>query len=62
MLQNEMLGVCKECGRVVYRGEEAETSPVLICRDCHDRRIAQAETDRPKERGECETKETRAVG
>lgn len=29
-----MLGVCKECGKVVYEGEEANSTP-LICKKCH---------------------------
>ncbi|MDE6676176.1 MAG: helix-turn-helix domain-containing protein [Clostridia bacterium] len=35
-----MLGVCTECGRVVYEGGAAITHPVLMCKDCRDRRIA----------------------
>ena len=33
-----MLGVCKDCGKVVYEGQEGETSPTLICKVCVARR------------------------
>lgn len=36
-----MLGVCKECGRVVNAGEEAQTEPNLICKKCADRKVAE---------------------
>lgn len=36
-----MLGVCKECGRVVNSGEEAQTEPNLICKKCADRKAAE---------------------
>ncbi len=34
-----MLGVCKECGKVVYDGEEMTTSPAIICKACHARKV-----------------------
>ena len=42
--QGKMLGVCKDCGKVVYEGDEGATSPELVCARCVDRRkrIAQA--------------------
>ena len=33
-----MLGVCKDCGKVVYEGEEWLTQPQIICKSCHERR------------------------
>ena len=33
-----MLGVCKDCGKVVYEGQAGETSPTLICKVCVARR------------------------
>ena len=33
-----MLGVCKECGKTVYEGEEATTEPALVCRKCAERK------------------------
>lgn len=35
--EKEMLGICKDCGKVVYRGEEWIVEPV-ICLKCKDRR------------------------
>ena len=35
---NKMLGVCKDCGKVVYEGEEGLTTPVLVCKECVERR------------------------
>ena len=32
-----MLGVCTVCGRVLYEGSEAETTPALICKECSER-------------------------
>ena len=37
--EKKMLGVCRSCGKVVYEGEAALTSPELICKPCHTRRI-----------------------
>lgn len=36
--EKEMLGICKDCGKVVYRGEEWIVEPALICLKCRDRR------------------------
>ena len=33
-----MLGVCKDCGKVVYEGDEWLTQPQIICKPCHERR------------------------
>lgn len=33
----KMLGVCTQCGRVVYEGDEGELSPLLICKECKER-------------------------
>lgn len=37
-----MLGVCKDCGRTVYEGEEATTEPALVCRKCEERKKQEA--------------------
>ena len=34
----KMLGVCKDCGKVVYEGEEGQTSPTLSCKICVERK------------------------
>jgi hypothetical protein len=36
--QGKMLGVCKDCGLVVYEGEEFSIRPELICNDCQQKR------------------------
>ncbi|MDE5721530.1 MAG: helix-turn-helix domain-containing protein [Clostridia bacterium] len=36
--QPRMLGVCTVCGKVVNEGEEAQTSPALICKACTERK------------------------
>lgn len=48
-----MLGVCKQCGRVVNEGDEAQTQPVLICKDC------QARMDEEKREAEKAAREAR---
>ena len=35
--EKKMLGVCTECGRVVYEGEEDSVTPVVRCKECADR-------------------------
>ena len=35
----KMLGVCKECGKVVYEGGEGKTVPYLYCKACNDKLI-----------------------
>lgn len=37
-----MLGVCKECGKTVYDGEEATTEPALVCKKCVERKKVEA--------------------
>lgn len=37
-----MLGVCKDCGRTVYEGEEATTEPALVCKKCVERKKVEA--------------------
>lgn len=38
-IENEkMLGVCKDCGKVIYEGNEGLTAPVLVCKECVARR------------------------
>ena len=45
----KMLGVCKECGRVVNEGEEFSTEPTLVCKKCHEAKIAEAEKKKREE-------------
>lgn len=37
-VQPKMLGVCTVCGKVVNEGDEAQTSPALICKACTARK------------------------
>lgn len=37
-----MLGMCKDCGRTVYEGEEATTEPALVCKKCVERKKVEA--------------------
>lgn len=34
----EIIGMCTECGKVVYSNQAGSTSPKLVCRDCTERR------------------------
>lgn len=36
--EKQMLGVCKDCGKVVHEGEEGLKEPVLVCKECLKRR------------------------
>lgn len=53
----EMLGMCKGCGKVVYRGEEFKTEPQIICKACEQRRRKAAEAKAAEIRREVERKE-----
>ena len=35
--QKHMIGFCKECGKIVYEGDAASTSPI-ICKSCADKK------------------------
>ncbi|MDE7406663.1 MAG: helix-turn-helix domain-containing protein [Clostridiales bacterium] len=35
---NNVIGFCKDCGKLVHDGEEACTTPVIICKQCALRR------------------------
>ena len=32
-----MIGICKDCGKIVYEGEEGQTTPTLSCKICVER-------------------------
>ena len=34
-----MIGVCKDCGKVVYEGEEQENCSPIVCKSCYERRV-----------------------
>ncbi len=55
----EMLGVCKDCGKVVYAGGEGATTPVLVCKECTDKRVQaqKALAEAAKKRAEQKQKE-----
>lgn len=36
----KMIGVCKDCGKMLYDGDEALTVPVLVCKSCQAERLA----------------------
>lgn len=59
--EKKMLGVCKTCGKVVYDGEEAKTTPVLVCKPCveAEKRAAAAKERAEKERREKEKENAR---
>ena len=40
--KREMLGVCKDCGKVLYTGDAGLEIPYLVCKPCVDRRKAAA--------------------
>lgn len=49
-----MLGVCKECGKTVFEGEEDTVEPVLVCKKCAERKrqelkCAEEEENRKKQ-------------
>lgn len=58
-LNGEMLGVCKTCGKVVRKGEEGKTAPVLVCKTCVEaqKRIAAAKAEAAKREEEKKKKE-----
>lgn len=43
-----LVGTCTECGKVVYRGDEAKTEPKLICKYCFER-TEQAENEKRRQ-------------
>ena len=45
-IKPEMLGVCTVCGKVIYKGNEGQTSPTLVCTDCVKRRDRAQEAER----------------
>ena len=48
----EMLGVCKDCGKVVYAGDEALTTPALVCKTCNEERKRQAKIKAERQKRE----------
>ena len=50
----KMLGVCKDCGKVVYEGEEGLTNPELVCKVCVARRKRREEEQLAQARREQE--------
>lgn len=58
-----MLGVCTQCGRVVYEGQEESVTPVIICKDCAERQrmIYKRKQAELKQKKEKEEKEARAA-
>ncbi len=46
--EKKMLGVCKDCGKVLYVGDEGMVSPVLACKACASVRRQKAQAERIK--------------
>ncbi|MBO5480224.1 MAG: helix-turn-helix transcriptional regulator [Clostridia bacterium] len=57
----KLLGVCKDCGSVVYEGDEGLTTPVLVCKECVERRkrLAAAKEAAAKREKEKQAQEAR---
>ena len=41
--KREMLGICKMCGKVVYKGDEWLIEPTILCKKCHERKKKEQE-------------------
>lgn len=56
--EKEMLGVCKECGKVVYEGDEGKLVPYIYCKKCNEKLIRIAkEKEEAKKREEKKARE-----
>ncbi len=54
-----MRGVCTVCGKVIYEGEEGESSPALLCKDCVTRRKLKMEREAAEKRKQQQLEEKR---
>ncbi len=55
-----MIGICRECGKVVSDGEEAEREPHIICKDC-SKRIADEKEKAAKSAAELRRKKAESM-
>lgn len=56
--KREMLGVCKDCGKVLYSGDAGLEVPHLVCKPCVDRRrVAAKAKEAEQKRQEAKKKE-----
>ena len=39
--KKKVIGMCTVCGRMLEEGDEATTSPKIVCKDCHERQVQQ---------------------
>ncbi len=54
--EKTMLGICKECGKVVNSGEEWISEPYVVCKRCHDRKVKQQQEEEKRKKQEAERK------
>lgn len=55
-----MVGVCKECGKVVYEGDVASKTPYILCKDCNTSILARKEKEALRLKEEREKVERKA--
>lgn len=51
-----MLGVCKVCGKAVFKGEEFLTIPSIVCKSCHDREVKEEQRKKAEAKENAERK------
>jgi transcriptional regulator with XRE-family HTH domain len=51
-----MLGVCVECGRTVYEGEEGTLTPKLLCKNCYEEKLRKEKARQEAMKREAERK------
>ncbi len=57
----EMLGVCKDCGKVVYAGGEGKTAPILMCKECVEKHAISEKEARKKKENKRKKEENKRV-
>lgn len=59
--KKEMLGVCKECGKVVYAGDEYSTTPFIVCKACNERKLEEKRKAELAEKKKLDDEKKRAI-